>query len=118
MASEAVQSASISGSSEHLSEYRDWDVNDLLRLFWSTLPRRRWITLNTEYYGPLFSASLLLDVPLRVLELLLEPADWLHWMETRKKSYVWLYRPLGNNAPIRDKALLESTTKGGVSSLK
>jgi len=54
-----------------LTEYRYWNMNDVVTRIWSLLPRGRWITLNTDYFGPLFSACDLLDIPLSVMQWLL-----------------------------------------------
>ena len=97
-----------------ICRWRAWDVNDLLVEFWKWLPRRRWISLNTDYFGPFFSASDLVGVPSAELHRILDPIKWLRDMESRSGRYVWLYRPEGHAQPIRAGSLLDTTPKNWV----
>ena len=54
----------------------EWDVNEVVDQLWSLAPRRRWMTLNSEFFGPHFSVSSLISATLADLERLLEPHKW------------------------------------------
>jgi hypothetical protein len=86
-----------------LTEYRYWDVNDVVTRIWSLLPRRRWITLNTNCFGPLFSACDLLGIPLSVIQWLLRSS--LRRTRTFQRQVVRQLRQLANSETVRAKLL-------------
>ncbi|KAJ1447599.1 hypothetical protein M885DRAFT_575709 [Pelagophyceae sp. CCMP2097] len=70
-----------------------------------------WVTLNTDFFGPLFSARDLVDVPLHVLKSVLAPSKWLRTIGGGALKLPWLHR---GGQSLRDKPLLASTGSGYV----
>jgi hypothetical protein len=101
-------------------EYLEWKASDLSKRFWLRLPRRRWITLNSEHLGPHFSAGSLANVPGAIIERLLEPHNWTHfWGEEKSPGAgdaapCWVHRP-DVKRPFRGRALVASTNTNYVS---
>lgn len=89
-----------------------WDVNDFLLRMRQCAPQRRWMTVNTNFFGPDFSLSALIGVPLDVLRRTLKQHDWLAHM-TKRKEYRWIHRPK-NTEHLRIRALSDSTDGGHV----
>jgi hypothetical protein len=89
-----------------------WDVNDFLLRMRQCAPQRRWMTVNTNFFGPDFSLSALIDVPLDVLRRTLKQHDWLRTM-TQKNEYRWIHRPK-KTEHLKIRALLDSTEGGHV----
>ena len=86
----------------------DWEVNDIVKLIIKWCPRRRWCCLNSEHFGPLFSVSALIDVPMADIERLLDAPEvsWLNWLN--RQGNKWLHRP-SKKRSFQDKAIVEST---------
>ena len=87
----------------------DWDVNGIIKLIKTWVPRRRWCCLNSQHFGPLFSVPALIEVPLTDIERLLNAPEvaWLNWVDNGTiKS--WLHRPIVPR-PFNDGAIVDST---------
>ena len=85
------------------------DVNDVLARMRKYLPRGRWLLLNSEFFGPLFSLSHYIGVSTAGIERVLEPVQWFQRM-LKGSSDKWLHKPTVAQ-PIRDKALVESAPR-------
>ena len=66
------------------------DVNTLLESAFLHAPRRRWLAVNTDFYGPHFTLVAFLDVRQAELAAILEPLDWLRAL---RRGSTWLHRP-------------------------
>jgi hypothetical protein len=105
---------------ESSDEYFNWEASHLSARFWSSLPRRRWITLNSEHLGPHFSAGSLASVPGPVIERLLQPHNWTRFWEKKSTEVVgdaascWVHRPAERRS-YRGRALVASTNTNYVS---
>ena len=96
-----------------MDEFREWDVNDVVARLYQRLPRLRWVTANTDFFGPDISVSALIDVPLDALRWKLGGGhEWLRVL-TLKTEYGWL-QSAGQTERLRVKGLLESTDGGHV----
>lgn len=84
------------------------DVNDVLALMRKYLPRGRWLLLNSEFFGPLFSLSHYIGVSPAGIERVLEPVQWFQHM--LRGADKWLHKPTVAQ-PIRDKALVASVPR-------
>jgi hypothetical protein len=93
-------------------QYSDLEVNDIIKLIKKWVPRRRWFCLNSDYFGPLFSLSALIKVPLPVLVRLLDAPEvsWLNWLNNSRNTGPF-WRP-NVRRPIRDGAFVASTKNG------
>jgi hypothetical protein len=106
---------------EPSDEFLHWGASDLSARFWSSLARRRWITLNSEHLGPHFSAGSLAKVPGPVIERLLQSHNWTRFWEKKSTEVVgdaascWVHRPPSMSRPYRGRALLASTNTNYVS---
>ena len=67
------------------------DVNDVLALMRKYLPRGRWLLLNSEFFGPLFSLSHYIGVSPAGIERVLEPVQWFQHM--LRGADKWLHKP-------------------------
>ena len=81
----------------------------MLALMRKYLPRGRWLLLNSEFFGPLFSLSHYIGVSTAGIERVLEPVQWFQRM-LKGSSDKWLHKPTVAQ-PIRDKALVESAPR-------
>jgi hypothetical protein len=86
----------------------DWEVNDIVKLIIKWVPRRRWCCLNSEHFGPLFSVSALIEVPMADIERLLDAPEvsWLNWLN--RQGNKWLHRP-SKKRSFQDKTIVKST---------
>lgn len=84
------------------------DVNDVLARMRKYLPRGRWLLLNSEFFGPLFSLSHYIGVSPAGIERVLEPVHWFQHM--LRGADKWLHKPTIAR-PIQDKALAASAPR-------
>ena len=66
------------------------DVNTLLLAIWMLAPRRRWLAVNTDFYGPHFTLAFFVGMTQDLLCAMLEQTSYLRLWERRSS---WLHRP-------------------------
>ena len=66
------------------------DVNTLLLAIWMLAPRRRWLAVNTDFYGPHFTLAFFVGMTQDLLCAMLEQTNYLRLWERRSS---WLHRP-------------------------